>query len=347
MDLSSHRSSNLNSTVLPTLSTDDPALEAAFALVLPALAERQGTMLAVKDAGSGSYIWVNESMARWLGRDAAQVAGRSDADLLEAPLVTTLRAAEQTALSQGQPLTSEHRFERDGDKHDFRVLRLLTPPDADGRRLLCSVWTDQAAQKAKDAQLRAALEQLEQLQRSIETLRRELQDHSLRDTRTGLYTRAHFDDQLRREVDLSTREHREFALVAIAVDAPSARVAELGAPAQTRIVETLGRLLRGNTRAMDASCRVDDTRFAVLLSGVGLATAHARVESLRRECATQIVVLDGEELRFTVSMGVASYPHTAHSQEELREACDAALAEAQRRGGNVVTLAGIRFERVE
>ncbi|URI11722.1 GGDEF domain-containing protein [Aquincola tertiaricarbonis] len=347
MDLSSHRPNHPTSTV-PTPPTIDPAaLEAALALVLPALAERQGAMLAVKDAQSGSYLWANERMAQWLGVSPDELPGRADADLLDAPLVTTLRAAEHTALAQGQPLTSEHRFERDGEKHDYRVLRLLTPPSADGRRLLCSVWTDQAVQKAKDAQLRAALEQLEQLQRNIETLRRELQDHSLRDTRTGLYTRAHFDDQLRREVDLSTREHREFALVAIAVDPPSPRVAELGAPAHTRIVETLGRLLRGNTRAMDASCRVDDRRFAVLLSGVGLATAHARVESLRRECATQIVVLDGEELRFTVSMGVASYPHTAHSQEELREACDAALAEAQRRGGNVVTLAGIRFERVD
>ena len=83
---------------------------------------------------------------------------------------------------------------------------------------------------------------------------------------------------------------------------------------------------------------------SVLLSGVGLATAHSRMEGLRRQCATQIVVQDGQELGFTVSMGVASFPHTARSQDDLLAACDAALAEAQRRGGNVVTLASIRFE---
>jgi GGDEF domain-containing protein len=43
-------------------------------------------------------------------------------------------------------------------------------------------------------------------------------------------------------------------------------------------------------------------------------------------------------------MGVASFPHTAHSQEELRAACDAALADARQRGGNRVTLASIRFD---
>jgi GGDEF domain-containing protein len=95
---------------------------------------------------------------------------------------------------------------------------------------------------------------------------------------------------------------------------------------------------------MDASCRHEERRFAVLLSGVGLATAHARMEGLRRKCATQIVVHEGQELGFTVSMGVASYPHTAATQEGLLDACEAALAEAQRRGGNHVTLAAIRFE---
>jgi len=81
-----------------------------------------------------------------------------------------------------------------------------------------------------------------------------------------------------------------------------------------------------------------------LLSGVGLATAHSRMEGLRRQCATQIVALDGHDIGFTVSMGVASFPHTAHSQDELREACDQALSDARQRGGNHVTLASIRFE---
>ncbi len=95
---------------------------------------------------------------------------------------------------------------------------------------------------------------------------------------------------------------------------------------------------------MDAACRLDERRFAVLLSGVGLATAHSRMEGLRRRCATEIVVHEGQEMRFTIAMGVASFPHTAHTQAELVQACTAALCEAQRRGGNHVALAAIRFE---
>jgi diguanylate cyclase (GGDEF)-like protein len=188
------------------------------------------------------------------------------------------------------------------------------------------------------------LVQLEQQQIANEALRRESQDPVVRDDALGLYQRTHFDDQLRREADLSAREHRQFSLVSIVLDPPADSVRALGDEGRSRILEALGRLLRSNTRVMDASCRVDEDRFAVLLSGVGLATAHARMEGLRRQCATQIVALRGSEIGFSVSMGVASFPHTASTQEALLAAADSALAEAIRRGGNCVALAGIRFE---
>ena len=305
---------------------------------------RQGAMLSIKDAATGRYAYVNDAMARFLERPAARIHGHGDAELVDPALATAWRAAEQSALAQGQPLTSEHRFEWAGQRHDYTVLRLAVDAEPNGKRWLCSIWTDQAPQRQKDAQLRAALEQLEEQQRANEKLRLELADQGLRDGATGLYTRPHFEDQLKREVDLSTREHREFALVLIEIDPFADRARELGAAAQARIFEAMGRLLRGNTRAMDASCRLDERLFGVLLSGVGLATAHSRMEGLRRQCATQIVVLNGQELGFSVSMGVASFPHTAASQQELRVACEGALAEARRRGGNHLTLASIRFE---
>jgi diguanylate cyclase (GGDEF)-like protein len=133
-------------------------------------------------------------------------------------------------------------------------------------------------------------------------------------------------------------------VVFIELDAPGPKVLALGAAGGRVVLEAMGRLLRGGTRAMDASCRYEERRFAVLLSGVGLATAHSRMEGLRRKCATQIVVHEGQELGFTVAVGVASFPHTASSQECLIAACDAALREAQRRGGNQVTLAAITFD---
>ena len=311
---------------------------------LPALVDQQGGLLSVKDLDSGRYAHISAGMARFLGRPVQAMLGLSDADLFDAAVVVALRAAEQTAMAQDEPLQSDHHVEWQGVRHEFSVLRVLSAPDAQGRRWLTSIWFDQAAERQREQQLRAALGQIEQQQRANDRLRREIADQALRDPASGLHRRAHFEDQLRREVDLSTREHREFAIVFIELDAPSARLLALGAAGEQVVMEAMGRLLRGGTRAMDASCRYAPRRFAVLLSGVGLATAHARMEGLRRQSATQIVVHEGQELGFTVAVGVASFPHTASSQESLVAACEAALAEAQRRGGNHVTLAAIRFD---
>ena len=307
--------------------------------------DRLDVLLAIKAGATGRYVFANARMAELFGRSPAELVGATDADLLEPAQSTAIRAAEKTALTHATPTLSEHRVERDGRKREFSITRIGLPrADGGAAQHVLGVWVEQTLANQRELQLQQSLAQLEQQQVAAELLRRETQDQALRDGATGLYQGLHFDDQLRREVDLSSREHREFALVSIALDPPSEAVKTMGGEAHSRVLEALGRLLRGNTRAMDASCRLGEDRFAVLLSGVGLATAHSRMEGLRRQCATQIVVLEGRDLGFTVSMGVASFPHTAHSEDDLMQAADLALREAQKRGGNHVALASIRFE---
>jgi diguanylate cyclase (GGDEF)-like protein len=322
-----------------TLDFRLPALVGPLAM---AAADRDRDALVLKDATSGLWLDASPQMAEWLGRPVEALLGSTDASWF-GDATAALRVADQAAASAAGITDAEHRVELQGARRHFGVLRWrLDGPE--GQPLLVQWWRDLAAQRQRETQLRNALEQLEQQQQANEQLRRELEDQSPRDRATGLFHRVHFDDQVRREVDLSTREHREFALVAIEIDPPSVDVAVLGDAARERVHEAIGRLLLGNTRAMDASCRCDEQRFGLLLSGVGLATAHSRMEGLRRQCATQIVAFDGREIGFTVSMGVASFPHTAQTHEQLAAACEAALADARGRGGNRVALAAIRFE---
>jgi diguanylate cyclase (GGDEF)-like protein len=317
------------------------ALAPSVSEFLLAWVARDNDALAVKDAATGQYVVAYEALAGWLG--CAPMVGKTDAELLDADTAKLLLSADQTAQSHQGVLHSEHKFERDGVRREFNVMRqCLALPD--GRRYLLALWRDATAYRRKEVQLRTALDQLEQQQLANAQLRRETADHALRDRSSGLATRAHFEDQFNREVDLSTREHREFALVLIDIDAVTPPQSTQDDTAMERVHEAVGRLLRSNTRAMDASCRYEDNRFAVLLSGVGLATAHARVEGLRRQCATQIVAHAGQDLGFTVSMGVASFPHTASSKEALQAACTLALADAHKRGGNRVALASIQFQ---
>lgn len=330
-----------SSPAFPLTATSDAMLRALGSLLEPVL-RRQGELLSVKDAATGRYLHVNVPMAAVFRLTPAQMIGSHDAELLAPDQFQMLRAADQTALAHGAALVTEHRLDWGDTSRYYAVLR--TVGDLDGQPILCAVWSDLAPQRQRDLQLQAALDQIEKQQRANDLLRRDLVDQAARDHVSGLHRRAHFEEQLRRELDLSTREHREFAIVFIELDPAEANLKAAGEPGSQRVFEAVGRLLRSGTRAMDASCRFSGQRFAVLLSGVGLATAHARMEGLRRRCASEIVVLEGAELGFTVSVGVASYPHTALAQETLVAACEAALAEAQRRGGDHVQLAAIRFD---
>jgi hypothetical protein len=96
---------------------------AAWAALLPAVLQRQGTLLAVKDLATGRYEHLNAAMSDFLGRGGLSALGRTDAEIFDPPLLTALRAAEQTALAQRGPLASEHRFEWAGVRHDFLVWR--------------------------------------------------------------------------------------------------------------------------------------------------------------------------------------------------------------------------------
>lgn len=308
--------------------------------LLPAWLARQGTLLALKDADSGAYLYVSEAMAQWLRCEPAALYARGDA-ALEPPLPAPLRAAEQHALQlpPDKPLHSEHRFEWHGAQQElsvWREIRLLP----DGRRLLCSLWTDLAPQRREQQRLRELLQQLEHQQRLYNELYGE---GGPLVAQAGLHPRDLFEEQLERAVAAAHREQREIALVWVALDSPRAAGSTWDDAALGAVRAALARLLRANTRASDWTCRLDGTRFAVLMSGVGLAVAYGRMEQLRRECSAQIVVSGGRELRFSVAMGVASCPHTAGEGGALVAACEAALTEAQQRGGDQVLLARVPF----
>ncbi len=300
--------------------------------------EAVGALVSVKSMAQGRYVQVSEGLDRLFERTESSLVGSSDTDLMRADEAAAMRRVELQVLQGRSVLVSEHRLELGGRRREFSVVRAPL-----GQQHVVSAWIERTLDRQREVHLQRALAQIEQHQTEVEALRREAQAGSGRDESTGLQQRGPFDELLQREMDLSTREHREFSLVLIALDLPSAMAAPEHAQARQRLIEAIGRLLRSNTRAMDGACRLGEPYFAVLLSGVGLATAHARMEQLRRQCAQQIVALNGQDLGLSVSMGVASFPHTANEREALFQASQDALTQAQRRGGNQIVLAAIPF----
>lgn len=310
--------------------------------VLHAL-DQLGVAVLVKDMASGRYDVANDAAARLLGLEDRHIVGAADAELFDAVQAVALRAADQQAQAVSDGVRAEHKLELSSGRHEFVTWRQAFTDEGSGAGKMLSVWQDVTDVRRREAQLQTALAQLEQQQKANDALRRDVEDNQVRDTVSGLYHRAHFEEQLRREADLSSREQREFALVSVTIDNIDEIRRMHGVEGCERVVEALGRLLRANTRAMDSPCRLGGDRFVVLLSGVGLATAHSRMEQLRRQCAQHIVPYNGQQIPFTVAMGVASFPHTAGGIDELMRSADRAMSSAKEKGGNRIVLASIQF----
>lgn len=322
----------------------DPACLAALLL---AHADRHGHAVSLKRVDSGAYQMVNPPMARLLRLEPDRIIGQTDTALFGAARAAALKAADDLAIASApQPSHTEHRLEWHDERIACAVTRVaLGIVDGGPPVWLATIWTDLRRGEEREAALQRALAQLEAEQRAQMLLRQEAATlQRERDRATTAARGAGFDEQLRREADLSAREQREFSLVMLELDPPTAPAGVDPAEARARALDALDRLMVANIRAMDATSRLGEARFAVLLSGVGLATAHSRIEGLRRQCATQVLAIGGREVGFTISVGIASFPHTAGSREELVRCAEGALHDARERGGNQVKLASIRFE---
>lgn len=299
--------------------------------------------VAFKEADSGVYRHVNAPMAELFGRRVVEVIGCTDAQLLSAPRAAALRAADHTAIAHHpQHSSTEHRFEWNGLRRHFHALRMLvSDPQDPSRQLLASIWTDQANADRLADTLSSQRLQIEQDQRLLERFTRDSQDLH---TASAQASEA-FTAQLRREFDLSSRERREFVLMLVELDEPSA-----GEPARSdartqALQAAIDRLIVSNTRAMDSACRLSATRTAVLWSGVGLSTAYSRAEALRQQCLRYEVAAEGELLPLSVSIGLAGYPHTAAERDALLQCAVQALTRARGRGPGQIVLAAVPFPR--
>jgi hypothetical protein len=226
---------------MPPLPTS--VSSSALAEALLTLANSSGVAVSLKDGASGQYLWTNDAFLAMMGLNAAHVVGANDADLLAPGTAAALRSSDMQALGAQGPTRGEHHFERGGTRMDVRTLRVVLPGHDDKPQIL-SVWTDDSESRRREAELQRAVAQIEQQQIAFETLRTQQPELGSRDRATGLLQREHFEDQLRREVDLSLREHREFALVLISIDPPEPGSAALQAIARRRIIEAMGRLFK-------------------------------------------------------------------------------------------------------
>jgi two-component system cell cycle response regulator len=101
-----------------------------------------------------------------------------------------------------------------------------------------------------------------------------------------------------------------------------------------------GVLLKESIRSCDYAARYGGEEFILILPETGPEDGVETAERIRNQISEKDMGSDGDSLKVTVSVGVASFPRDGDDPHSLMKRADAALYEAKRRGRNRVVLTG-------
>lgn len=166
-----------------------------------------------------------------------------------------------------------------------------------------------------------------------------IRDEAITDPLTGAYNRRGWSDLGHREVARVHRFRHPMSLIMLDIDHFKDINDTYGHTVGDKVLRNLARTLGECLREIDILGRYGGEEFIVLVPETGRESATSLAERLRKTIAEAPMSTDGDELRITISLGVATLiPDETTSFEELAEKADRALYQAKRTGRNRVVV---------
>jgi diguanylate cyclase len=126
-------------------------------------------------------------------------------------------------------------------------------------------------------------------------------------------------------------------LMLLDIDDFKPTVGNLGASARDLVISTLSEFLTMSLHDMDVLSHYGDGHFAIMMPGTELSGATKMADRLRAVISSCPLPVRGEELRFTVSLGLAQ-ARTSDDPRTLVKRADTALFASKEAGGNCAHL---------
>jgi len=185
------------------------------------------------------------------------------------------------------------------------------------------------------------------LSRSFETMRRTISDLVAKDPLTGLFNRRYLDQALEAAVARAERHNEELACLMLDLDNFKQFNDRYGHSRGDEALRRLGQVLLNEVRSYDVVARYGGEEFTVLLSSTGASEALAMAERLRAAVERSPLGEDagGESLPQTVSIGVAVLRRDSDRPTDLLNRADRVLYRAKTEGRNCVIFAEGDVER--
>lgn len=169
---------------------------------------------------------------------------------------------------------------------------------------------------------------------------KKIQELAIKDGMTGLFSRGYFIDRLKEEMRRSLITQNPLGIILIDIDFFKKMNDKFGHIVGDLVLKKLSDILReviGD--AGNVICRFGGEEFIVLLVSSSKERTIKVAETLRKRVEESTLTFRRTKVKFTISVGVASFPEDAKFLEDLINKADQALYEAKNKGRNRVCIA--------
>jgi len=169
-------------------------------------------------------------------------------------------------------------------------------------------------------------------------LHQQMEELTILDELTGIYNFRYFARKLTDELKRAKRYHQPLSLLMIDIDWFKRCNDSFGHLFGNLVLKTLSEVIRSCVREVDILARYGGEEFVVILPQTTKTDAKSIGERIRSQVeSTTFRDQKGQtQTALTVSLGVASYPVDAETEEELLKKVDQALYLAKGKGKNLV-----------
>ena len=154
------------------------------------------------------------------------------------------------------------------------------------------------------------------------------------DMLTELPNRTQFRDRLGGAMARATRNKQLVGVMFVDLDRFQAVNATLGHGGGDLVLRQVAERLRHGVRKGDTVARLGGDEFSVILEGLAEKQGAAVVAQRELESLSRPLLLDGQEVRLTASIGIAVFSLDAHDLDALLRNADVAMYYAKENGRN-------------